>query len=166
MKEFLSALLANVAALPANFWRGMRPGALPEDDALTHRMRRNFLFHIHPVRVATRTLDPTATLGLGVMTLTLFGVLAASGVLLMIYYVPTPGEAYSSIQDIEYAVTFGGFLRALHRWAGHAMVLTAFLHLLRVAFTGAYFRRELNWTIGLGLFLLTLGLAFTGYLLP
>ena len=46
------------------------------------------------------------------------------------------------------------------------MVLAAFLHMLRVLFTGAYFRRELNWTIGLGLFLLTLGLAFTGYLLP
>jgi quinol-cytochrome oxidoreductase complex cytochrome b subunit len=100
------------------------------------------------------------------MTLSLFGVLAASGVLLMVYYVPSPREAYTSIQDLEYAVTFGSFLRALHRWAGHAMVLTAFLHLLRVAFTGAYFRRELNWTIGLGLFLLTLGLAFTGYLLP
>ena len=111
-------------------------------------------------------MEPKATLGLGVMTLTLFVALALSGVLLMIYYVPTPGEAYTSTQDLEYAVTFGAFLRALHRWAGHAMVLTAFLHLLRVSFTGAYFRRELNWTIGLGLFLLTLGLAFTGYLLP
>ncbi len=166
MKGFLSTLRANVAALPANLKRGMRPGARPEEDTLTHRMRRNFLFHLHPVRVAVRTLEPKATLGLGVMTLTLFWVLALSGVLLMIYYVPTPGEAYTSTQDLEYAVTFGAFLRALHRWAGHAMVLTAFLHLLRVSLTGAYFRRELNWTIGLGLFLLTLGLAFTGYLLP
>jgi quinol-cytochrome oxidoreductase complex cytochrome b subunit len=129
-------------------------------------MRRNFVFHLHPVRVATRTLEPKATLGLGLITLTLFAALALSGVLLMIYYVPTPGEAYTSTQDLEYAVTFGSFLRALHRWAGHAMVLTAFLHLLRVTFTGAYFRRALNWTIGLGMFLLTLGLAFTGYLLP
>jgi len=162
----LSTLRANAATLPANLKRGMRPGVRPEDDTLTHRMRRNFFFHLHPVRVATRTLEPKATLGLGVITLTLFVVLALSGVLLMIYYIPTPGEAYTSTQDIEYAVTFGAFLRALHRWAGHAMVLTAFLHLLRVSFTGAYFGRELNWTIGLGLFLLTLGLAFTGYLLP
>jgi quinol-cytochrome oxidoreductase complex cytochrome b subunit len=144
----------------------MLTGARQEEDTLTHRMRRNFLFHLHPVRVATRTLEPKATLGLGVLTLTLFAALALSGVLLMIYYVPTPGEAYTSTQDLEYAVTFGAFLRALHRWAGHAMVLTAVLHLLRVSLTGAYFRRELNWTIGLGLFLLTLGLAFTGYLLP
>ena len=166
MKGFLSTLRTNAAGLPANLKRGMRPGARPEEDTLTHQMRRNFLFHLHPVRVATRTLAPKATLGLGVMTLTLFVALAVSGVLLMIYYVPTPGEAYTSTQDLEYAVTFGAFLRALHRWAGHAMVLTAFLHLLRVSFTGAYFRRELNWTIGLGLFLLTLGLGFTGYLLP
>jgi len=166
VKGFLSTLRANVAALPANLKRGMRPGARPEEDTLPHRMRRNFLFHLHPVRVETRTLEPKATLGLGVMTLTLFVALALSGVLLMIYYVPTPSEAYTSTQDLEYAVTFGAFLRALHRWAGHAMVLTAFLHLLRVSLTGAYFRRELNWTIGLGLFLLTLGLAFTGYLLP
>jgi quinol-cytochrome oxidoreductase complex cytochrome b subunit len=103
---------------------------------------------------------------LGVITLTLFLVLAVSGVLLMVYYVPTPREAYSSTQDLQYAVTFGAFVRALHRWAGHAMVLTVFLHLLRVFFTSAYFRRALNWTLGLGLFLLTLGLAFTGYLLP
>lgn len=144
----------------------MRPGAHPEEEALAHRMRRNFFFHLHPVRVASRTLEPRATLGLGIMTLTLFLLLALSGVLLMIYYVPNPREAYETTQDIQYAVTFGAFVRALHRWAGHAMVLTAFLHLLRVVFTGAYFRRELNWTIGLGLFLLTLGLAFTGYLLP
>ncbi len=166
MNEFVSTLLANVASLPANLRRGIHPGAVPPDDTLTHRMRRNFLFHIHPVRVATRTLEAKATLGLGVMTIALFGVLAASGVLLMIYYVPAPGEAYESVQDIEYAVTFGGFLRALHRWAGHAMVITSLLHLLRVAFTGGYFRRELNWALGLALFLFTLGTAFTGYLLP
>ena len=168
MNAFLSALWANVTGLPTSLRRGMHPGGVCRQggDALTLRMRRNFCFHLHPVQVATRTLEPQTTLGLGVITLVLFGVLAGSGVLLMIYYVPTPGEAYASTQDLEYAVTFGSFLRALHRWAGHAMVLTALLHLLRVSFTGAYFRRELNWTIGLGLFLLTLGLAFTGYLLP
>jgi quinol-cytochrome oxidoreductase complex cytochrome b subunit len=166
MSGFLSTLLANVTALPTNLKQGMLPGAQTETDSLTQRMRRNFLFHLHPVHVATRTIAPKATLGLGLMTLTLFLVLALSGALLMLYYIPIPREAYSSTQDLQYAVTLGAFVRALHRWAGHAMVLTAFLHLLRVSFTGAYFRRELNWTIGLGLFLLTLGLAFTGYLLP
>lgn len=166
MNGFFSTLLANAASLPANLRHGMRPGVPSPEDTPAQTMRRNFLFHLHPVRVSLRTLEPGSTLGLGLVTLTLFVVLAASGVLLMIYYVPTPREAYTSTQDLEYAVAFGSFLRALHRWAGHAMVLTALLHLLRVAFTGAYFRRELNWTLGLGLLLLTLGLAFTGYLLP
>jgi quinol-cytochrome oxidoreductase complex cytochrome b subunit len=166
VKAFTSTLLANAASLPANLKRGMLPGVQPQEETLAHRMRRNFLFHLHPLQVSARTLEPKATLGLGIVTLTLFWALVATGVLLMIYYVPTPEGAYTSTQDLEHAVTFGSFLRAVHRWAGHAMVFTAFLHLLRVAFTGAYFRRELNWTIGVGLFLLTLGLAFTGYLLP
>jgi cytochrome b-561 len=166
LKGFLSTLMANVASLPGNLMRGFHPGQASEVETITLRMRRNFLFHLHPVLVAVRTLEPTATLGLGLMTLALFLVLAASGVLLMVYYVPTVLEAYTSTQDLQYAVAFGPFVRALHRWAGHAMVLTAFLHFLRVFFTGAYFRREFNWTIGVGLLLLTLGLAFTGYLLP
>ncbi len=130
------------------------------------KMPRNFIFHLHPVNVTRRALNPTATFGLGLITATLFAALGFSGLLLMIYYVPTTGEALSSTQDIQHAVTFGAFFRALHRWAAHAMVFTVFLHFLRVCLTGAYFRRELNWTIGLILFLTTLGLAFTGYLLP
>ncbi|MCP4676383.1 MAG: cytochrome bc complex cytochrome b subunit [Deltaproteobacteria bacterium] len=129
-------------------------------------MRRNFIFHLHPARVTAHALNPTATFGLGLITATLFAALGFSGVLLMIYYVPTTREALSSTQDIQHAVTFGAFFRALHRWAAHAMVFTVFLHFLRVCLTGSYFRRELNWMIGLALFFTTLGLAFTGYLLP
>jgi quinol-cytochrome oxidoreductase complex cytochrome b subunit len=55
----------------------------------------------------------------------------------------------------------------MHRWAAHLMVLFVMLHLCRVFFTGAYKRpREFNWVLGVGLFLATLGLSFTGYLLP
>ncbi|HSB60192.1 MAG TPA: cytochrome b N-terminal domain-containing protein, partial [Vicinamibacteria bacterium] len=55
----------------------------------------------------------------------------------------------------------------LHRWAAHAMVLTVFLHMCRVFFTGAYKPpRQFNWVVGVVLFLLTLALSFTGYLLP
>ncbi|MEW6439920.1 MAG: cytochrome b N-terminal domain-containing protein [bacterium] len=129
-------------------------------------MRRNFVFHLHPAWVAERTLKPATTFGLGILTLTFSAALAATGALLMIYYVPSTREALASTQDIQYAVAYGSFVRAVHRWAAHGMVLAAFLHLLRVAFCGAYFRRKLNWVIGLHLFLFTLGLAFTGYLLP
>ncbi len=130
------------------------------------RQPRNFFLHLHPQRVTTEALKPTATLGLGLASLALFLVLAATGLLLMLYYPPTTDRAYEAVQDIQHAVPFGGFVRALHRWAAHGMVLAVFLHLLRVFFTGSYFRRRLNWLLGLGLLFSTLGLAFTGYLLP
>ena len=127
---------------------------------------RSFLIHLHPPKVARRTLRPLTTLGLGVLALVLFSVLGLTGVLLMLYYIPTVGGALPSTQDIEYAVTFGSTIRALHRYAAHAMVLVVFCHLLRVFFTAAYRGRTLNWLIGLSLFGCTLVLAFTGYLLP
>jgi quinol-cytochrome oxidoreductase complex cytochrome b subunit len=128
--------------------------------------RRNFIDHLHPPRVTLRALRAGTTFGLGVVTLTLLALLSASGFLLMVYYVPTTQGALKSTEDIQHAVVFGAFIRSMHRFAAHGMVLTAFLHLLRVSFTGAYVRRWLNWVVGLGLFVLTLGLAFTGYLLP
>jgi quinol-cytochrome oxidoreductase complex cytochrome b subunit len=129
-------------------------------------MRRYFYHHLHPIKVRSRSLHPVTTLGLGLMSLALFLVLAVTGVLLMIYYVPTTRGAYASMQDIQYAVALGRFVRTLHRWAAHGMVLTAMLHLVRVVAMGAFRGRELNWFFGLALLLLTLGLAFTGYLLP
>jgi len=166
MKTFFSALLNNLITFPQNVISGLAPGS-KEPSATPHvRMRRNFVFHIHPVQVRLRTLRLATTLGLGVITLTLSLILIVSGMLLMIYYTPSTQEAYNSMQDIQYAVAFGAFTRALHRWAAHGMVICLFLHFFRVAATAGYFRRELSWQLGLGLGIFTLGLAFTGYLLP
>ncbi|PJB40948.1 MAG: hypothetical protein CO108_13820, partial [Deltaproteobacteria bacterium CG_4_9_14_3_um_filter_63_12] len=128
--------------------------------------RRNFLEHLHPPRVNARTLRFRTTFGLGLASLTFFAVLVLTGAVLMVAYVPSPERAYGSILDIDHAMTFGGFLRSLHRWSAYGMLLTVALHLLRVAFQGAYNRRALNWSIGLVLLGATLTLAFTGYLLP
>jgi quinol-cytochrome oxidoreductase complex cytochrome b subunit len=125
-----------------------------------------FLLHLHPPRVTRRALHPLTTLGFGFLALVLFLVLGVTGILLMLYYVPTTRGALPSTQDIQYAVTYGDMVRALHRYAAHAMVFVVFCHLLRVFFTAAYHKRALNWTIGIVLFGCTLGLAFTGYLLP
>ena len=47
------------------------------------------------------------------------------------------------------------------------MVLTVFLHMARVFYHGAYKPpREFNWVVGVILLLMTLLLAFSGYLLP
>jgi quinol-cytochrome oxidoreductase complex cytochrome b subunit len=75
--------------------------------------------------------------------------------------------AYGSIKDIHFAVPGGRLMRNVHRWAAHGMVLAVLLHMARVFFTGSYRQpRQFNWMIGMALFALTLGLSFTGYLLP
>ena len=71
------------------------------------------------------------------------------------------------MKDLQFVVSAGLVLRNMHRWAAHLMVIFVLLHMCRVFYTGAYKRpREFNWVLGIGLFLLTLGLSFTGYLLP
>jgi len=85
----------------------------------------------------------------------------------MIYYKPDTARAYFSIKDLMFVIPSGRFVRNIHRWAGHLMIIVAFLHMARVFYTGAYKRGQtFNWNIGIILFLLTLALGFTGYLLP
>lgn len=90
-----------------------------------------------------------------------------TGILLTIYYVPTPDHAYDSVQYITTQVPAGWMIRGLHHWGASAMVVLAVLHMLRVIYYGAYkFPREMTWFTGVGLLLVVLGFGFTGYLLP
>jgi len=90
-----------------------------------------------------------------------------TGILLTIYYVPTPDHAYDSVQYITNQVSMGWLIRGLHHWGASAMVLVVFLHMLRVIFYGAYkFPREVTWFTGVFLLLIVVGFGFTGYLLP
>jgi quinol-cytochrome oxidoreductase complex cytochrome b subunit len=130
-------------------------------------MISSLFLHIHPARVSRHVLKPTATLGLGLIAGILFVLLSVTGLALMLYYVPHPPEAYQSMKDLQFVVTFGVILRNVHRWSAHAMVAVVFLHMCRVFWTGSYKApREFNWVVGVMLLLLTLGLSFTGYLLP
>jgi len=130
-------------------------------------MISSFFLHLPPARVSRHVLRPSYTLGLGLISAILFGVLTVTGLALMLYYVPHPPEAYRSVMDLQSVVTFGVILRNMHRWSAHAMVFVVFLHLCRVFWTGSYKRpREFNWVVGVVLLLLTLALSFTGYLLP
>jgi quinol-cytochrome oxidoreductase complex cytochrome b subunit len=127
----------------------------------------SFLLHMQPAKVNRRVLKFQTTLGLGLISLYLFLILIATGVLLMFYYVPATDYAYQNMKDLEFVVTAGQVLRNMHRWAAHLMVLFVFLHMCRAFYTAAYKPpREFNWVVGVTLFLLTLGLSFTGYLLP
>ena len=73
----------------------------------------------------------TFTWGLGGIALLLFMILVATGILLTFYYVPHVDRAYESMKDLRFAVPFGVFLRNVHRWSAHAMVLVVILHMAR-----------------------------------
>lgn len=104
---------------------------------------------------------------LGSASLTVFLVQALSGALLAMNYVPSPDHAYDSLRYIESQVFLGKLMRGLHHWGASFMVVLAGLHMLRVYFMGSYkYPRETTWLAGVALFLLILGLSFTGYLLP
>jgi quinol-cytochrome oxidoreductase complex cytochrome b subunit len=90
-----------------------------------------------------------------------------TGILLTIYYVPTPDHAYNSVQYITTQVPMGWLIRGLHHWGASAMVILVVLHMLRVIFYGAYkYPREITWFTGVFLLLIVVGFGFTGYLLP
>ena len=130
-------------------------------------MVSSLLLHVQPAKVHRHALRATYSLGLGLISLYLFIILCATGVLLMFYYVPSTDKAYDIMKDLQFVVSAGLVIRNMHRWAAHLMVLFVLLHLCRVFYTGAYKSpREFNWVLGGGLFLVTLGLSFTGYLLP
>ncbi|MGD2205402.1 MAG: cytochrome b N-terminal domain-containing protein [Anaerolineae bacterium] len=104
---------------------------------------------------------------LGGITFTLFVIQGVTGILLSLYYKPTPQEAYDSILFIMNNVRFGWLVRSIHSWSASLMIAACVAHMLRVYITGSYKKpRELNWVAGVVLLLLTLAFGFTGYLLP
>ena len=83
------------------------------------------------------------------------------------FYTPSATQAYASISHINNDVFLGQFVHGMHKWGASVMVILVFLHMGRTFFFGAYkFPRELNWVIGVVLLILTMVMAFTGYLLP
>ncbi|HEY7562376.1 MAG TPA: cytochrome b N-terminal domain-containing protein [Gaiellaceae bacterium] len=104
---------------------------------------------------------------LGSATLTAFIVQTVTGVILAMYYKPSPEEAYASIQNITNELTLGWLVRGMHRWGASVFIILLFLHLGRVFLFGAYkYPRELNWLVGVLLLVLAMLEGFTGYLLP
>jgi len=149
-------------------WRSVsRVGWPVTDKDRAAAMISSLFLHIHAARVSRHVLKPTFTFALGLISGILFLVLSVTGLALMLYYVPYPPEAYRSMKDLQFVVTFGIVLRNMHRWSAHAMVGVVFLHMCRVFWTGSYKApREFNWVVGVLLLLLTIALSFTGYLLP
>jgi quinol-cytochrome oxidoreductase complex cytochrome b subunit len=148
-------------------WRSIfRSGA---GSSTLHRalaIQQNVFLHLASVKMRRRALAFGVTWYLGTLTLATFLILTASGILLMLYYHPSVPQAYADMKDLQFVVSAGVFLRNLHRWSAHGMVLLVFAHMFKVFYRGAYRPpREFNWVIGVILLLVTLFLSYTGYLL-
>jgi ubiquinol-cytochrome c reductase cytochrome b subunit len=104
---------------------------------------------------------------LGGLALMMFGVQLLTGILLLVHYVPTTAGAFESVQRITLEVPFGWFIRGLHSYGATIMMAAVMLHGFRVYLFAEYRApRELHWVTGILLLGLTMGLAFSGYLLP
>jgi cytochrome b6 len=104
---------------------------------------------------------------LGGMTMFLFAVQVATGILLLLYYRPSAAEAYESVQFIVTKVEFGWLIRNIHSWSANLLILFAFAHFFSVFLLKSYRKpRELTWLTGILLLFLMLGFGFSGYLLP
>lgn len=127
----------------------------------------SFLFHIRPRYYQEASTWFTHTFRLGYFTTLMFFIELITGIILMIYYVPSPAEAYESILELADNVPFGGMMRDIHRWGAELMVAFTWLHMFRVYLTGAYKKeRSFTWLTGVVLLILTSFLSFSGYLLP
>ena len=123
--------------------------------------------HLHPIRTRQDAIKMTYTFGLGGISFFLFLILTLTGVLLMFYYIPSIDQAWQTMNLLKTEQPFGWFLRSLHRWSAHAMVITVFFHMCRVFYTGSFRApRQFNWVVGVILLVLTFLLSYTGYLLP
>jgi len=102
----------------------------------------------------------------GSAALTILILQVVTGILLALIYVPSAGQAWNSLQVLNYQISLGWFIRALHGWGSNFMVAIVLIHMVQVFLFGAYkFPRELTWVVGVFLLLMTLGMAFTGQVL-
>jgi len=123
-----------------------------------------------PIREASEHPVPRNTASwwyvFGSAALVVFLLQLVTGILLALIYVPSAGEAWSSLQALNHDITLGWFIRALHGWGSNFMVAIVLIHMMQVFLFGAYkFPRELTWIVGVFLLLMTLGMAFSGQVL-
>ncbi len=104
---------------------------------------------------------------LGALAVVAFVIQGVTGVIMMLYYVPSPADAYSSTQYIFQSVYNGRFLETIHLYTAYAMIMLAFMHMMRGYFVSVQKKpREVMWVVGMLMGFVTLGFGFTGYLLP
>jgi cytochrome b6 len=104
---------------------------------------------------------------LGGMALFLFAVQVATGILLALYYKPSPDQAFESVRAIMTEIDFGWLFRSVHSWSANLLIGILFLHLLTTYMMRAYRPpREFTWITGVILLFVFMAFGFSGYLLP
>ncbi len=147
--------------------RGMEKQSTAEDRRRQRQAMNDLILHLHPPKVPADSLRFTYTFGLGGLSILLFFICIATGLLLMFAYTPAPDQAYRSMINLRTEIAFGQLIRNIHHWSANLLLLVAFLHMLRVFYTSAHRPpRALNWQLGLVLLFLSIAASFTGYLLP
>jgi quinol-cytochrome oxidoreductase complex cytochrome b subunit len=127
----------------------------------------SFWYHIRPRSLPEEATAWYYTVGLGWMSFFLFMVESITGLILMIFYVPSASEAYPTMVQIMTDVPLGNLMRNVHRLGAHLMVAIVTLHMIRTFITASYKPpRQFIWVTGVTLLLVTLFLSFSGYLLP
>jgi quinol-cytochrome oxidoreductase complex cytochrome b subunit len=149
-------------------WRSVfRGGSGANNLRRSMAIQQNVFLHLASVKARKKALEFSVTWYLGTLSFGTFVILVVTGILLMLYYHPSAPQAYSDMKDLQFVVSAGVFLRNLHRWSAHTMVLLVFAHMFKVFYRGAYRKpREFNWVVGVVLLIVTLLLSYTGYLLP
>lgn len=126
-----------------------------------------FFAHIRPRYYEKSSTKFTHTFGLGFLSAFTFFVETITGIILMVFYIPGTNEAYQSMVKLITEVPFGQLMRDIHRVGAELMVIFVALHMFRVYLTGSFKHpRQFTWVTGVVLLILTLGLSYSGYLLP
>ncbi len=104
---------------------------------------------------------------LGALSVVAFIIQGVTGVIMMLYYIPSTTQAYTTTQYIFKSVYFGQFLETVHLYTAYAMIMLAFMHMMRGYFVSVHKSpRQVMWVVGMLMGFVTLGFGFTGYLLP
>ncbi|MCB0069583.1 MAG: cytochrome b N-terminal domain-containing protein, partial [Caldilineaceae bacterium] len=156
------------AGIPAGEVRRMLRGEAPgRPNPRLKPHSEAFLLHIKPTYYHESVTKFTHTFRLGLLSTYLFFVETITGLILMIWYAPTPERAYVDMIRLLSNVPFGQFMRDIHRLGAELMVLVVTAHMVRTYLTGSYKApRQFTWFTGVILLVVTLFLSFSGYLLP
>jgi quinol-cytochrome oxidoreductase complex cytochrome b subunit len=155
-------------SMGAKEWRDtLRGDAAPRPNTRMRVHTNSFWYHIRPRSLPEEATAWYYTMGLGWMSFFFFVLEAITGLILMVYYSPSPNEAYETMVKIMNDVPLGGLMRNVHRLGAHFMVAVVILHMIRTYFTASYKApRQFIWFTGVILLFMTLLLSFSGYLLP